>query len=542
MPSIIFEGGRISARISYEFEQSIQNNQSEVWISLVEVKSNWGDTGSFWVTGNVDINGQRSASLTLGSTYACAVSMSGAYSGGGAGWSGWEGRRVTVTHAEDGTAEPLVIRIGLSVQRTSGSGSTGSVSGRQEAELPRIPRVAGVTVNAGELGKPMEILLTNAADSFRNTVVWQCGGQSGTIAQKTAQTRLAWTPAIALAAEAPAATEVEIRLTVTTYSGDVEAGSREVIAVCGIPKSVVPSVTAVVSDSRGLTQRYGGYVQNQSRVRVVSTGRGIYGSEIRTVVVTCGGMAAVGADVTFVPAESGNLDILVTVTDSRGRMASCTKRIAVQAYRVPGAEVVQLYRCGSDGTPQRDGEFGKIVFSGTGTALQGNTIHYYLSRRVRGTEGWTETALTAWNGNYRPENAEYVFPADIDRDYECRIVVQDDFETGISGVQVLSVAFALLDLDRAGRAIGIGQRANQGNILNVGLDMKLYGHRITDIGLPQEGGDAVPLEVFQNALNILYGVGSCWLSTGESCLPQQIVGGRWERMQDGQMSLWTRME
>lgn len=542
MPSIIFEGGRISARISYEFEQSIQNNRTEVWISFVEVKSNWGDTGSFWLTGSVDINGQRSASMMLSNTYACAVSMSSYYTGGGAGWSGWQGSRVTVEHAEDGTTAPIVIQIGLSVQRTSGSGSTGYVNGSQEADLPRIPRVAGVTVKAGELGKPMEILLTNAADSFRNTVVWQCGGQSGTIAQKTAQTRLAWTPAIALAAEAPAAAEVEIRLTVTTYSGETEAGSREDTAVCGIPESVVPSVTATVSDSRGLAQQYGGYVQNQSRVRVQSAGKGIYGSEIRSVLVTCGGMAAMGADVTFVPADSGNLDILVTVTDSRGRTASYTKRIAVQAYRVPGAEVVQLYRCGSDGTPQRDGGFGKIVFSGEGTGLQGNTVHYFLSRRVRDTEGWTETALTAWDGNFRPENAEYVFPADIDRDYECRIVAQDDFGTGISGVQVLSVAFALLDLDRAGRAVGIGQRANQGNMLNVGLDMKLYGHRITDVGLPQEGGDAVSLEVVTGILNILYGVGSCWLSTGDSCLPQQIVGGRWERLQDGQMSLWMRME
>lgn len=542
MPSIIFEGGRISARISYEFEQSIQNNRTEVWISFVEVKSNWGDTGSFWLTGSVDINGQRSASMMLSNTYACAVSMSSYYTGGGAGWSGWQGSRVTVEHAEDGTTAPIVIQIGLSVQRTSGSGSTGYVNGSQEAELPRIPRVAGVTVKAGELGKPMEILMTNAADSFRNTVVWQCGGQSGTIAQKTAQTRLAWTPAIALAAEAPAAAEVEIRLTVTTYSGETEAGSREDTAVCRIPESVVPSVTATVSDSRGLAQQYGGYVQNQSRVRVQSAGKGIYGSEIRSVLVTCGGMAAMGADVTFVPADSGNLDILVTVTDSRGRTASCTKRIAVQAYRVPGAEVVQLYRCGSDGTPQRDGGFGKIVFSGEGTGLQGNTVHYFLSRRVRDTEGWTETALTAWDGNFRPENAEYVFPADIDRDYECRIVAQDDFGTGISGVQVLSVAFALLDLDRAGRAVGIGQRANQGNMLNVGLDMKLYGHRITDVGLPQEGGDAVSLEVMTGILNILYGVGSCWLSTGDSCLPQQIVGGRWERLQDGQMSLWMRME
>lgn len=542
MPSIIFEGGRISARISYEFEQSIQNNRTEVWISFVEVKSNWGDTGSFWLTGSVDINGQRSASMMLSNTYACAVSMSSYYTGGGAGWSGWQGSRVTVEHAEDGTAAPIVIQIGLSVQRTSGSGSTGYVNGSQEAELPRIPRVAGVTVKAGELGKPMEILLTNAADSFRNTVVWQCGGQSGTIARKTAQTRLAWTPAIALAAEAPAATEVEIRLTVTTYSGDVAAGSREVTAVCGIPESVVPSVTAVVSDSRGLAQQYGGYVQNQSRVRVQSTGQGIYGAEISTVTVICGGMAAVGADVTFVPADSGNLDILVTVTDSRGRTASCTKRIAVQAYRMPGAEVVQLYRCGSDGTPQRDGGFGKIVFSGAAAALQSNTVHYFLSRRVRDTEGWTEMALTAWDGNFRPENAEYVFPADIDRDYECRIVVQDDFETGISGVQVLSVAFALLDLDRNGRAVGIGQRANQGNMLNVGLDMKLYGHRITDVGLPQEGGDAVSLEVVTGILNILYGVGCCWLSTGEICLPQQIVGGRWEKTQQGQLNLWTRME
>lgn len=538
MPSIIIGGGRITARISYETEQNIPQNRTEMWISYVEVKSNWGDSGSFWITGSVRINNQKSASLTLGSTYACAVALDSSFSGGGYGWSGWEGSRVTIGHAQDGTAEPVEIRVSLSLQRTSGGGSTSSVSGAQTVELPRIPRTAAMTVTAGELGQEMEILLSNAADSFRNTLVWVCGGQGGTIAQQTEQTRLVWVPPVSLAEEAPENTAVEIRVTVTTYSGEIEAGSRTAEVICGIPASVVPSVTAVISDSRGLAQQYGGYVQNQSRVRIQSAGQGVYGSEIRSVSVACGAVAAAGADVTVIPTDSGNVEITVRVTDSRGRSASLTERIFVQAYSSPKAEVVQLSRCDSMGQLQRDGGFGKIVFSGVGTALAGNTIHYYLSRRIRGTESWTETALTAWDGNFRPEQAEFVFPADIDRDYECRIVVQDDFEMGFSGVQVLSVAFALLDMNRTGRAVGIGQRANLENMLNVGLDMKLYGHRITDLGLPQESGDAVSLET----LHILFGVGSCWISAGEICQPQRIVGGRWEKEQTGALNLWKRME
>lgn len=536
MPSVTMNGGRFSIRVRYETSQNIQTNSSLVTVTKVEIQSNVGDTETCWLSGVVTLQGSTGVWLELSGDVQCAVTLGGGFSGRGERWPGWHGSPVWVAHREDGTQD-LEIGVSIEVYDTKAR-MMGAVYSSVYRSLPTIPRAAGIAASGVTLGNPMSITLSRVAD-LSNTLTWSCGSESGTIAFDTMETGFTWTPPVELAWQSANSPNAEVILTVTSYSAGTPAGSRSLTVFCPLPDNLVPTFTAEAEDALGYRERFGGYVQNQSRVRIRTQAEGCYGSTIRMVQVELGGLTAQGADVSFVPTSGGELTARVTVADSRGRSAEQTLSLTVLPYSPPRVEIQSLDRCDPEGNLQRDGGYAKVVFSGTMTELDGkNPARYTLRRCIRGGSQETDIPMTALENLRNPSRAEFLFPASIDQDYECWVLLEDAFETAQSGQTPLSVAFALLDFNRNTKAVGIGRRAGEANTVNVGMELRLHGHRITDLADPEEGQDAVPMAW----LEALYPVGAVYLSASEVCAPQQLLGGTWQRMEAGLsgVNAWRR--
>lgn len=361
-------------------------------------------------------------------------------------------------------------------------------------QLPNIPRKTGVSAGAVDLGKAMTITLTPAVATFQSSISYKCGSASGTVSGWSTNTKVTWTPPLTLANQVTNAARVPIVLTVTTRNASGATVCTVTYTVnCTIPASMAPTVTVALSDKKGYTAKYGGYIQSKSQLQAAVTAAGAYGATISGITVKCGTTTGTGATTIFSLPASGTVTVTVTVKDSRGIVTVKNQNISVLAYKKPSISVAKLNRCDASGNLLPTGSYAQAQITASVPAMGNlNGTQYALKWRKVGASTWSSKTVPNSAGLYKLTNAPCLFAAGIDDRYECKAAVTDDFGTTESQALILSVAHALLDMDRNTKAVGIGQRANTPETLSIGMDMRLFDHRITELGTPVEAGDAVP--------------------------------------------------
>lgn len=486
-------GERFAARIFFSTGQDIPGNRTRVRVTRLEMRSVWDMEPSIcWLLGSIKVGGAQAVNLRMSLNDGCKIVMSTEYAGGGADtWSNYfQSEDVWIGHNSDGSMDSLAVSVSLLVFQTKGTQLTPNLSGTQYMALDRIPRVSEIHAGPVELGSPMRVELTRAVAGFADTLSWRCGTASGVIARGSTGSVFTWTPELALAAQAPSANAVDVELRVTTYSGSLVIGEKAVTVRCPIPASLVPSLAVTVSDGLGYAQRYGGYIQNRSQARVQTQAQGSLGAGVKSIDIRCGKLTGQGADMSFGLENSGQVSVTVTVTDSRGRQASATQLITVLPYEVPRAVIRQASRCDEQGAAQADGLYCKIVFDASVTPVENGTAEYRVVQRVHGGEAVSETLLDGYTGQFTVTGGSVVLPAGLDTGYDCCIRVTDGFGTSESLTVLVSVAFALLDMNRQQKAVGIGMRAKNAGKLSIGLDTDMNEHGIGNLADPQAGQDA----------------------------------------------------
>lgn len=492
--------------------------QSTVTINKVTLQTGLNYGSSFFFDGKITVNGETAFSASI------------AGSDGGVRVDTGENlinnstdHAVTVSHTG-----AVSISIGLEANTQGwpcfykyGYDTITFPASAQTIQLQAIPMASGISAKGVSLGSAMTVTLSKAASGMTDTVTWQCGTQSGTIAENSAETAFTWTPPVSLASQAPNGTSVSITLTTATKNGYTDAGSSSVTVSCPIPASVKPTASIAVSDEMGYLGTFGSYIRSQSKARVTTAASGAYGSWITGISITCGSLTGSGESLVFALPNAGTVSIYVTVTDSRGRTAAASSEIYVADYSPPVPRITALYRCDASGNAAADGAWAKAELSCAVTALSGqNTAACVLKYRVRGTDSWTEKTVTAPGGT--------VFPADTGSDYQVLLTASDSFTAVSSGILTLPAAFALLDFDRKNKAVGIGQRAGTGSTISLGLPVKMGANRITDLGSPESGSDAVSARW---VLDSVYPVGAIYISA-VSTSPASLFGGAWTQIKD----------
>jgi hypothetical protein len=235
---------------------------------------------------------------------------------------------ITVPHRNDGTGT-ITVNTWMDTRI-----SAGVVEKSQTLTLSTIPRATTPVIAPLVMGQEGTITLDPASNDFTHTIIYNFGIRyHGTIATKTAERSIKWTPLKSFANLLTGAESGQMHFRCMTYNGDTLIGSTDVWTKITVSPDTVPTVSVSLSDAAGYESIYG-WVQNKSRVKANITAAGVMGSKIIDTVMTVNGKVVDTNAENSLP-DSGSIPVKVVVTDSRKRTATYSTNLSVSAYTTP---------------------------------------------------------------------------------------------------------------------------------------------------------------------------------------------------------------
>lgn len=459
-------------RLGYELQsQSIENNTStfKLRLEVRSINSSYNTWGKNQTT-KIEDTTLSSKSFDMRSTNT---------------WQTFG--EITVTRSHNNEGKYAVTKTGSFTTTASSGYSLKSGSASVYVSLPDIARASqpscitypNTTQNVGNIGGKFTIHMNRVSDSFTHTVKYAWGNKSGTIATGVTN-NVEWTIPMDFCNNIGSAVFGTGTIYVDTYSGSNRIGTKSVNFTANVPSSVVPSINSVAISEANSNVGLGVYVQNKSRLRVVTNASGSYSSWITSCKITgIDNNTYWGTDTTSgVLIGSGTKTITITVTDSRGRTSSTTRTYNCVAYSNPKIISVSAERCNSDGTENDDGESIKYSFKGSISSIDNKNTKVYKIGYKHSTDS-SYTYITIDNDAYSIDKSNVVI-SDIvfsnNNSYDIQFLIQDKYMSVAQNVPI-GTGEVLINFHKSGKAMAIGKKSeakdNQ-KLLEIAVPTELY--------------------------------------------------------------------
>lgn len=365
-------------------------------------------------------------------------------------------------------------------------------------DLDDIPRATKPTlsVSSVELGKTLKIGISPAVSGWKHNLYYRFGSGSWVKFASDKTGDYTWTVPLSLANSITDATSATLTIGLNTYNGSTMIGTTQTANVkVTVPSSVKPSISSVdVSEAVSEIQSgYGVYIQGKSKLHIVTDASGAYSSTISAIKHTIGGTdyTAKANYTSGLITVSGDVSIVTTVTDTRGRTASKTTTITVYAYEAPKITKFTAIRCGEGGTVNNNGTYVKVSMAFSVSPVNNkNAKSYQLEYKTASDDTYTKIV----SGNTYSYDDVYITGSTFlaANSYDIRLVVADSFTESEAVVRV-NVASRLLSYIIKKMAIAIGKVAEMANTFDVALEtifrkaVSMYDN-LTVVGDISEGG------------------------------------------------------
>lgn len=328
----------------------------------------------------------------------------------------------------------------------------------------------GKVITSAYIGSTVVIELANDNVNYDHDIYYGLAGETFKLAEFVGNS-YTWTIPLSLCELLPNTTEGRFTFRVETYEGYSLIGSKNVVITVKVPENITPSAleNTYTETVAGLTDKFGGWVQDNSILDITINASGQYGASIIQCVTEFMGKTYSGLKFTTdILDKSGTHPIKTTVTDSRGRKLVINDSLYILPYTFPKIGSLIAYRCDSSGNKKDEGEYLKVEFNYVVDVMNNNNVgSYSLKYSIAGEDsfGTIKTGTgTAVAGTYK-SNATILLP---EYSYTIRLTVSDYVKTVSYDVDV-PVGFMTMDFNKNGRAIGIGKASEK----DIGLEINM---------------------------------------------------------------------
>ena len=403
--------------------QSISGNYSNVYVKFVAKTTNstHNDNNK---SGYINVNGSRYTTFTHKLPAKSTTTL----------WSG----TITVSHNSNGAGS-----VSVSGGYEANVGGYSTITASNSLTLPTIPRVSDLSVNKSSVPADGTTTVTATAtkksSSFTDTITVSLGSYSKTVTSGTAFTiPKDWINAIS-------GTSATATVTVTTKSGSTTIGSKSVNLTVTVPSDVIPTVSSISASEAitAVTTAFGNrFVRSLSQLNVKVNAAGVYGSTIKSYAVTLDGVKYQSEEFQSNALNTaGSVDIVATVTDSRGRTRTLTKTITVVDYSAPAITNMTYYPCDANGNRNPNGTNTKVIINGLVASVAGQNSRS-LILKYKAMDAATYTALTLTTSSWSFEASTIVSGTDPTSTWEFIATLTDKISSIenriVTGVPVIS--------------------------------------------------------------------------------------------------------
>jgi hypothetical protein len=418
----------------------------------------------------------------------------------------------------------MIVNAGSSGQQSSTASGSLSYDSRGET-------TPSVNKTSADIGTSVTITTKPYVSSFSHKLYYSTdGGKSkvsiGTVASGT--TTKSWTIPTSLASQIPNDTSMLITIVCETYNGSSKVGGDKTCTLTAtVPSTYKPSISSVsISEATaGLASQFGVYVQTKSTLKIVTSASGSNGSTIKSVSVSCDGFTYLGTTVTTgTLSTSGNISVVVTATDSRGRTATSTKTVNVVAYSAPAITQSTVTRANSSGTASDEGTYALFNYAYSITNVNNRNTHTFSIQYKNGSSWTTLVTYTDYvkSGKYLSTRT-----FDVNSAFEFRFVVTDYFGS-YTIEKSIGISFALMNFGANGHSMAIGMQSPNDSYFDLNLPARIR-QAINLMGNLTLGSLAK-----QVIGKFIYPVGSVIINT-TGTNPGTQFGGTWEQFAPGRV-------
>lgn len=255
--------------------------------------------------------------------------------------------------------------------------STDLSIGTKTISLPTINRSSSISSNATSstlFGDTITLSITRHDSSFTHDITYKMGTQSGTIGTGIG-TSTTWQIPTSLIQYVTDSDKANISITCVTKKGSTTIGSNTITITANVPTTYVPTCSLALSVVNESVPSWDIYLKNFSRVSGVVTASGDTGSTIKSYSTI--GNNEVNTTSTFTTGllqKNDEETFVTTVTDTRGRTATASKKINIVNYFQPTINSLKIERCKSNGTLDDEGTYGKVTLE-----YSINPVNYYAT-------------------------------------------------------------------------------------------------------------------------------------------------------------------
>lgn len=470
-------------QLTWSATQSVANNTSTISWKLKgagNASATWYKAGGFYVkiAGTVVCNWSTDTRITL-------------YNG-----TEIDSGSLTVSHNADGTKSFSVeVQAGIYTyaRNCSGSGSF-TLNTIARASQPSCITYPNNTQNVGDLGSKITIHMNRKSSNFTHTVTYTFGNATGTI--KTGVTdNCEWTIPLDLAKQIPSATSGYGTISVTTYNGSTNIGTKTCRFDITVPASMKPTISSAAieidNSANSVIKGWGLYVVGYSKAKITAAASGSYGSTVSSFTISGGySTTQTGASLSYTGdkfTSSGDKTFNVVAKDSRGRSSASKSAgtITVYAYSTPTISALSVKRSSSNAKKivvRANWSFASVNGKNSVTA----TLYYKLST----SSSWTTYGVIS-------KNTDVTLDGDFaeEHSYNFKLIVKDAVGNSAQNESFISTIDVLLDFKAGGKGLGIGKIAET-DAMEVALDTIF----MANIYIQDANGNKMTLENYIKSL------------------------------------------
>lgn len=446
-------------RTEWEATQNTNENYSDLEITLhLDCQSGY----------NLYI-GQRTHTVNIAGTDYSITSSSISTNGGSSITLGSISKRLY--HNNDGTLDVWLSSYCDIRARIRGTYVSGFSGGSDTISLDKIPRMSTISDNmigSRVLGTEHTIHIEKQLSGNVTHDVWYViRGDKGSsqwhyIAQKTSDLDLTFIPTEEHVDLQPNSSTIFMDIGCRTYKDGEQIGETTYNSgwYMKVPSKYSPDILSIdVSDINTKSKALGVYVQNHSKLKVVTNAKGLAGATIKEISVSVDKNIYSGQSITTKEiTQSGNVEIVISITDSRGKTEIRKRTIKVELYDLP-----KILNFSADRT-EADEKVVKLIYNFKMSSIASkNPCNWKIDRRPRGSSTWT----TVISGNEKSLNSNTLtYNVSTDREYEFKLNISD-FNTSNESLIYVYTSFVLFDFHKDGKGIAIGRSSILNDIFDI---------------------------------------------------------------------------